>query len=166
ANQTPDTTAPTGKLSGPATLAVSQFGTFTAAVTDNPGGSGVDTTSLKWTVDAQTGSGPTASFAFATTGVHTITLTFKDLAGNQGTATFQVNVVSIPPSGTGPTSTSTGGATITVFKLVTVTGRNARYIPVTLSAKKPRKFVIKLQNAAGKTVATMTVPLLVGKSIV
>jgi photosystem II stability/assembly factor-like uncharacterized protein len=166
ASQIPDTTAPTGTISGPTTLGPGVFGKYTATVTDNPGGSGVDPASLSWTVDAQTATGPTASFAFATTGVHTITLAFKDLAGNQGSATLAVNVVSVPPSGTTPVSTTTGGATVGIYKQVTVTGRNARYIPVNLSAKKARKFVIKLVGAHNKTLASLTVPSLVGKATV
>jgi hypothetical protein len=39
-------------------------------------------------------------------------------------------------------SRSNGGATILIFRHITVTG--ARYIPVSLSTKKPRRFVVSL----------------------
>ncbi len=155
ANQVPDTTAPTGSISGPATLTQGQFGTYTANVTDNPGGSGVDPSSFDWSTSGlpdQTAH-PTASFAFSTVGVHTITVAFKDLAGNANTATISVNVVAPvppvvpPPSGTSPVTKTTGGATITIFKRVTVTGRKGRYIPIKLTTKHPRKFVILLELA-------------------
>ena len=162
AAQVPDTTAPTGTITGPTSLTVGQFGSYTANVTDNPGGSGVDTNSFSWSVDSQTTTGPTATFAFNTVGVHTITLTFKDLAGNVGTATLSVNVTSpaptptptTPPSGTGLSSTTTGGATVGLYGKVTITGRKGRYIPVQLSCKHPRRFVIKLVGAGKKTVST------------
>jgi photosystem II stability/assembly factor-like uncharacterized protein len=170
ANQIPDTTAPTGSISGPAHLSPGQFGTFTATVTDNPGGSGIDPASFLWSTPGlpdQTGHN-TASFAFNSTGTHTITVTFKDLAGNQGTASFNVSVQAGPPSGSSPTTTTTGGATITIFKRVTVKGRKGRFIPVVLKTSKPRKFVITLVTIAkkhkrSKTLARLTVTLKHGK---
>src|SRR5581483_517489 len=125
--------APTGTISGPATLTVGQFGTFAAHVADNTGGSGIDASSLHWAVDSQTASGASAQFAFSTTGSHTIVLTFKDLAGNAGQATLTVTVTAAaptqPPSGTGLTTTSTGGTTIGLYRAVTITGRKGRFIP-------------------------------------
>ncbi|MEA2146682.1 MAG: Photosynthesis system assembly factor, partial [Solirubrobacteraceae bacterium] len=44
------------------------------------------------------------------------------------------------PSGSHPTTMSTAGATITIFKTVFVTGRTARYAPVKVSATSGRKF--------------------------
>ena len=174
ANQVPDTTAPTGTISGPTTLTQSQFGTYTANVSDNPGGSGIDPTSFVWSTAGlpdQTGH-PTASFAFSTGGPHTITVAFKDLAGNPGTASINVNVVApvLPPaSGSRPVSTTTGGATITTFKQVTVSHRKGRFIPVILSAKHPRTFVITLVTLSKKhprSLAKLTVTLKKGKRTV
>jgi photosystem II stability/assembly factor-like uncharacterized protein len=167
ANAVPDTTAPTGTISGPTSRTVGQFGSYTVTATDNPGGSGIDSASYVWSTAGlpnQTGS-PTASFAFSTTGVHTITVTFKDLAGNPGTATISVNVGSAPPpppppppSGSHPVSTTTGGTTIVIFKIITVTGRKGRFIPVKLATKgAPRRFLISLLPIKGKkTLASMS----------
>jgi hypothetical protein len=55
-----------------------------------------------------------------------------------------------PPSGSHPTTTSTGGATITIFKTVFVTGRAARYAPVNVSAKGGRKFAVTILTVKGK----------------
>jgi hypothetical protein len=46
------------------------------------------------------------------------------------------------PTRSDPVSKSSGGATIVFDEQVTVTG--ARYIPVSLSTKKPRRFVVSL----------------------
>jgi photosystem II stability/assembly factor-like uncharacterized protein len=171
ANQTPDNTAPTGSITGPTRLATGQFGTFTAHVTDNPGGSGVDQTSYVWSTAGlpdQTGH-PTATFAFSTTGTHTISVAFKDLAGNANTAIFTVNVSQLGPTGSSPTTTKTGGAKVTIFKHVTVKGRKGRFIPVTLSTKKPRKFAITLLSVSKKhpkTFAKLTVTIAKGTKTV
>jgi photosystem II stability/assembly factor-like uncharacterized protein len=173
ANHVPDTTAPTGSITGPSTLNVSQFGTYTAHVTDNAGGSGVDTSSFTWSApDNPSHTGATATFAFPSAGPKVITLTFRDLAGNTNSVTFTVNVGSGSsgggPAGSNPSTHSTGGSKITIFKTVTVTGKSGRYIPVKLATKKPRKFVITLVTLAkhSKKLAHMTVRLKKGKKTV
>lgn len=164
ANKIPDTTAPTGNITGPKSLAPKQFGTYAAHVTDNPGGSGVDPSSYLWSTPGlpnQTGSA-TATFAFATNGVHTITVSFKDLAGNTNTASIDVTVALASGVGTsGGTTTTTGGTTIVIWKTITISGHRGRYIPVKLSAKHPRRFVIALQSTkkGNKTLAKLTTTL-------
>jgi photosystem II stability/assembly factor-like uncharacterized protein len=176
ANQIPDTTPPTGTISGPAHLAIGQFGTFTAHLSDNPGGSGIDPASLVWSsagLPDHTGT-PSASYAFSSAGSHQVNLAFKDLAGNPGSASFSVSVstaVPPPPSGSSPSSTTTGGATVTIFKHVTVKGRKGRFIPVTLKCKKPRKFVITLvtipkKHKRSKTLGKLTVTLKKGQKTI
>jgi hypothetical protein len=54
------------------------------------------------------------------------------------------------PSGSHPTTTSTGGAKITIFKTVFVTGRTARYAPVNVSATSGRKFALTILTVKGK----------------
>jgi photosystem II stability/assembly factor-like uncharacterized protein len=175
ANQLPDTTPPTGYITGPKSLAVGQFGGYVAHLADNPGGSGIDLTSVKWSVDSQTRSGLAVSFGFSTPGSHTIVLTFKDNAGNQSQATYTVNVTSAPTTSS-PVSSSTGGATIVIFKRVTIHAASSRYIPVTIKCKKPRRFVIQLVTVKKKhkTLASLsttlnhgsrTVHLKIGKSV-
>jgi photosystem II stability/assembly factor-like uncharacterized protein len=150
ANQLPDTTPPTGTISGPTSLAVGQFGTYVAHVSDNPGGSGIDTSSLVWSTSGQANqTGGTASFAFSTAGAHSITLTFRDLAGNSGNATITVHVSTPAPSGSNPTTRSTGGGIVTIFQRVTITGRKGRFIPVGISCKHARKFVITVLTIKG-----------------
>ncbi len=55
-----------------------------------------------------------------------------------------------PPSGSKPTTTSTGGATITIFKVVFVTGRTARYVPVNVSVTSGRKLIATVQKGRKK----------------
>src|SRR6185437_12477407 len=43
-----------------------------------------------------------------------------------------------------------GGATIKVFRIVTITGRNARFVPVIVSATKPRKFRAQILSLKGR----------------
>jgi photosystem II stability/assembly factor-like uncharacterized protein len=172
ANQIPDSTAPTGSITGPSTLGLGQFGTFTAHVTDNPGGAGVDPSGFSWSApDNPARTGATVTLAFNHTGPQSIVVSFRDLAGNVNTASFVVNVGTgggTGPSGSNPVTHTTGGGTITVFKTVTVTGKNGRYIPVRLAAKHPRKFKITLLTLAKhpKRLAKMTVTLKKGKKTV
>jgi hypothetical protein len=55
-----------------------------------------------------------------------------------------------PPSGSKGVTTTIGGATITIFKVVTVTGRNARYVPVNVSVRSGRKLTATIQNGKKK----------------
>jgi hypothetical protein len=58
--------------------------------------------------------------------------------------------VSLPPSsGSNPTTKSAGPSTITVYKRYTITGRAGRFIPVFISTKKPRKFVLTIVTFKG-----------------
>jgi photosystem II stability/assembly factor-like uncharacterized protein len=152
ANQIPDTIPPTGTISGPTKLATGQFASYVAHVTDNVGGSGVDPSGYVWSTAGQPNqTGTTATFGFSTTGSHTITLAFRDLAGNPGSASITVQVSKAstpPPAGSSPVTNTSGGGTVTVFKRVTITGRK-RFIPVRVSAKKARKFVITVLTIKG-----------------
>jgi hypothetical protein len=149
ANTIPDIIAPTGTISGPTTVTSGTPATYTAAVADNAGGSGINPAGYTWTVPGFPAQhGASASYTFPkNAGSATITLTFTDNAGNQGTATLNVTVNNAPPvhrrapSGSQPTTISTGGATITIYKIVFVTGRNARFVPVNVSASTGRKLV-------------------------
>jgi hypothetical protein len=158
ANTIPDIIAPTGTISGPTTVTSGNASTYTAAVADNAGGSGINPAGYTWTVPGFPAQhGASASYSFPRgTGSATITLTFTDNAGNQGTATLNVTVHDAPavhrraPSGSHATTISTGGATITIFKIVFVTGRNARYTPVNVSARSGRKFAVTILTVKGK----------------
>ncbi len=56
----------------------------------------------------------------------------------------------LPPMGSQPTTTTTGGVTVTVYKQVVVTGRSARYVPVKISASQPRRIVAAIQTLTGQ----------------
>jgi photosystem II stability/assembly factor-like uncharacterized protein len=168
ANAVPDTTAPTGTISGPTKLTTGAFGPYTASAQDNAGGSGVDASSFSWSIPgqaAQTGSHVT--FGFSNPGTYTVTVSFKDFAGNAGTATISITVTAPAPSGSQPVTKTSGGSTITIFKKVTVTGTSGRYIPVKLATKKPRQFIITLLSKTGNhQLATLTTKLKKGKKTV
>jgi hypothetical protein len=154
ANTIPDIVAPTGSISGPATINSGQAVTYTASATDNAGGSGINPAGYTWSVagfPAQHGASATYTFPHGT-GAATITLTFTDNGGNRGTATLNVTVndVSSPPTGSHPKTVSTGGAKVTVYKIVTVTGRTPRYVPLKVSASHPRSIVATVMTAKGK----------------
>ena len=156
ANTIPDIVAPTGTISGPTTVTSGKATRYTANLADNAGGSGINPASITWTAPGfPAQSGATATYAFPRdVGEVTLTVTFADNAGNQGTATLNVTVNNAPPpgppTGSHPTTITTGGATIKIFKVVTVTGRNARFIPVIVSATKPRKFTAQVLPVKGK----------------
>jgi hypothetical protein len=156
ANTIPDIIAPTGTISGPTTVTSGRPTNYTAVLADNAGGSGINPASITWTAPGfPAQSGATATYAFPRDiGEVTLTVTFADNAGNQGTATLNVTVNNAPPpgppTGSHPTTITTGGATIKIFKVVTVTGRNARFVPVIVSATKPRKFTAQILPVKGK----------------
>lgn len=169
ANTIPDIIAPTGTISGPTTVTSGQAVTYTAAVADNAGGSGINPNGYTWTVPGfPAQQGASATYAFPSgVGEETITLTFTDNAGNQATATLNVTVNNAPPpgppTGSQPTTTSTGGATIKIFRIVTVTGRSARFVPVIISANAPRKFTVRVLPLKGRKALATTHVTIKGK---
>jgi photosystem II stability/assembly factor-like uncharacterized protein len=168
ANQLPDTTAPTGTISGPHTLATGQFGTYTLNATDNPGGSGIDPNSFSWSIPGQVTpqTGNPVSFAISTPGTYTLTVSFKDLAGNPGTASITIKVSSTS-TGSQPVTKGAGGSTVTIFKKVTAGQGKGRFIPVKLATKKPRRFIVTLLTKNGKhQLATITTTLKKGHKTV
>ncbi|MGB9182759.1 MAG: hypothetical protein WCB67_01735 [Solirubrobacteraceae bacterium] len=77
--------------------------------------------------------------------------------GGEGGAlavTAQANLISgtapVPSAGLNPTTTSTGGATITIYKTVIITGRKPRYVPLNVSATRPRSIVATILTGNGK----------------
>jgi photosystem II stability/assembly factor-like uncharacterized protein len=168
ANEPPDLTPPTGTITGPASLATSQFGTYTLHPVDNASGPGLNTSSYVWSIPDQSAQkGTTATFAFSTPGSHTVTATFSDLDGLSNTAsiTIKVTAPAAPaPSGSGQHNTTTGGATVGIYRKVKVSGAKSRYIPIYLLDKTPRKFVITLltvkrKGKKQKTLAKLTTTL-------
>jgi methionine-rich copper-binding protein CopC len=153
ANAIPDTTPPTGTIGGPSSVQAGHVATFTASLADEAGGSGVDPASLAWTTPGATGVNgtTTAHFTFTTTGFHTITLTFRDRAGNAASATASVFVTPATPGSSGggtpanaahPVVKTSGGARITLYKTIHV--GKGRTVPVRISTKVPRNFVLEI----------------------
>ena len=168
ANEPPDQTPPTGTITGPASLATGQFGTYTLHPVDNASGPGLNTSSYVWSIPDQSAQkGTTATFAFSAPGSHTVTATFSDLDGLSNTAsiTIKVTAPAAPaPSGSGQHNTTTGGATVGIYRKVKVSGSKSRYIPIYLLDKTPRKFVITLltvkhKGKKQKTLAKLTTTL-------
>jgi hypothetical protein len=56
----------------------------------------------------------------------------------------------LPPTGSQPTTTSTGGATVTVYKHVIVTGRSPRYVPLKVATSQPRRIAATILTVKGK----------------
>jgi hypothetical protein len=56
---------------------------------------------------------------------------------------------SLPPAALNPTTISTGGATVTIYKIVIITGRK-RYVPVKVSASSPRRVDATILTVKGK----------------
>jgi hypothetical protein len=167
ANQLPDTTAPTGTIAGPHTLQPGQFGSYTVNAADNPGGSGIDPSSFSWSIPGQAAqTGTHVMFAFSNAGTYTVTVSFKDLAGNAGSASIMVKVSSTS-TGSQPVTKGSGGSTVTIFKKVKAGQGTGRFIPVTLATKKPRRFIVTLLTKNGKhQLATLTTTLKKGHKTV
>jgi hypothetical protein len=104
ANTIPDLVAPSGTVSGPTTVTVGQPATYTANVVDNAGGSGIDPASFAFTATGTPGGTTNpVTLTFPSAGSYTVSVAFRDLAGNPATATLGVTaiapVVKGPPSG-------------------------------------------------------------------
>ena len=66
---------------------------FSAAVADNAGGSGIDPAGFAWTASGTAGgSGPAVTLTFPSSGYYTVRLSYRDLAGNVNEAQKTVNV--------------------------------------------------------------------------
>jgi hypothetical protein len=102
--KTEDYTDPVGKITGPEFAVAGESGTFTVNATDT--GTGVDPTSFRWTRDSRgvAASGPTVSVPFPEAGVDTVSVSFKDNAGNDGYASVTVPVAPKPEDRPKPTT--------------------------------------------------------------
>jgi hypothetical protein len=146
ANVQPDIVAPTGTISGPATAVPGQAVTFTANVSDNAAGSGINPASFVWTSTGTPGaSGNPAAITFPNPGFYTVKVDFADNAGNKASATTVITVTTssgvIPPGTATKTPTKTAtvpGGTITLSGPRTCV-RVGKTFTATLAFKKSRK---------------------------
>lgn len=151
ANTIPDLVAPAGVVSGPATTKAGVPTTFTAAVTDEAGGSGVDPAGFSWSATGvPAATGQTVSLVFPAAGSYAVKVTFRDKAGNVAAATLSVLVtaatVTQPPVVTPPKPVSqTKTVTATVAGGTVTLAAPRACVPAgtsftaTLSFKKAKK---------------------------
>ena len=162
ANTIPDIVAPTGTIAGPSSAVAGQAVTFSAAVADNAGGSGIDNGGFAWTAEGTAGgNGPSVALTFPSAGFYTVRLSFRDLAGNTATATKSLSV-SAPsaPADTRPLPTFTlsgkgNGATAKVSKgKVKVVVKGKVKVPAGVSASAACSGTVQLTIKKGKTLLT------------
>lgn len=146
ANAIPDVVAPAGTISGPSKATAGTPVTYTANVADNAGGSGIDPASFAWSATGvPNATGNPATLTFPSAGSYTVTVTFKDLAGNSGSATYGVSVGAATPTTPAkpksPTKTTTGSVPGATIKLGTPTTCVApgKTFTVTLTWKKQKR---------------------------
>ncbi len=99
-----DVTPPSGTIGRPASIEVGKPAIFTANVSDDPFGSGMDPNGYTWTAPGfDPRSGSSTSYTFPAAGRYSVTLAYRDLAGNAATTTVNVDVVGdtsvLPPAG-------------------------------------------------------------------
>lgn len=99
-----DITPPTGTIGRPASIEVDKPAIFTANVSDDPFGSGLDPNGYTWTAPGfEPRTGANTSYTFPAAGRYEVTLAYRDLAGNAATTTVKVDVVGdqsvLPPAG-------------------------------------------------------------------
>ena len=162
ANATPDLVAPAGSVSGPATGVTGQPVTFTANVADNTGGSGIDPASFAW---AGTGfpaaTGNPAAITFPAPGFYTVTVTFRDRAGNAATASASIQISNAPPA----------RAPATVTHTVTVPGGTIKLsspkacVPAGTSFTATLSFKKSTKKGAKKVKVTKVVFSIDGKTV-
>jgi hypothetical protein len=146
ASTTPDVIAPAGTVSGPVTVTAGTPAAYTANVADNTGGSGIDPASFVWTsTGVPTATGNPATLTFPSAGYYSVTVSFKDLAGNAATASISVIVnapVAVkPPKPVSPTKTATAsvpGAKIS-FGVPNTCVKAGSTFKVTLTWKKQKR---------------------------
>lgn len=99
-----DVMAPSGTIGRPASIEVGKSAIFTANVSDDPFGSGMDPNGYTWTATGfAPRTGASTSYTFPAAGRYEVTLAYRDLAGNAATTTVKVDVVGdqsiLPPAG-------------------------------------------------------------------
>lgn len=130
ANQVPsppppaDFSRPTGTIGGPSAVGAGTAAAFSVSAADNAGGRGLDPASFTWTATGQSPvAGPAATFAWPAPGLQTVTVRFRDLAGNEGSATRTVEVAkgaaTLPTTARPPVKIRSSGGKLKV----TVKGR-------------------------------------------
>jgi hypothetical protein len=173
AGTVPDTKPPTGLINGPSSVTAGVPTTYTAVVSDEAGGSGINPASLVWTSPGlPTQTGASATYSFPAAGTYSLTLSFADNAGNTATAgkvVFVSGHAAAPPPPPPPPTTKTtnvtvSGGTVTLSSPTACVAAGKTFV-VTLSFKRStRKGVnfIKVRRTdfyiGSKRVKTLTRP--------
>jgi photosystem II stability/assembly factor-like uncharacterized protein len=142
----PDIVAPAGTVTGPLTAVAGVPQTYTANVSDNAGGSGVDPASFSWgATGLPTTTGNPAAITFPAPGAYAITVSFRDRAGNAATAGIAVTVTAPPavtpikaPSPVKTTTATVPGAKISLGVPNTCVKAGSTF-KVTLTWKKQKR---------------------------
>ena len=142
----PDSTDPTGTITGPAFAVAGQSATFTANVTDS--GSGVDPGSFSWSRDfSSAGRGNSVTMTFPAPGTDTVSVSFSDLAGNRNSVSVIVPVAPKPEDRPKPVTVNTPAPV--------VKSKGGRYvIPIKGGYRLPKNVNAKL-GCTGDIVFTM-----------
>ena len=148
ADRPTDTIDPTGTITGPDFAVAGEKATFTANVTDNPGGSGVDSSSFSWSRDfAGAGRGKSVTMTFPAPGTDTVSVSFSDLAGNRNSVSVTVPVAPKPEDRPKPVTVNTPAPV--------VKKKGGRYvIPIKGGYRLPKNVNAKL-GCTGDIVFTM-----------
>jgi photosystem II stability/assembly factor-like uncharacterized protein len=142
----PDIVAPAGTVTGATTVVAGTPTTYTANVADNAGGSGIDPASFAWSATGlPAATGNPATLTFPSAGYYNVTVSFKDLAGNAGSASISV-IVNAPPVVKAPppvspiktTTASVPGAKIS-FGVPNTCVKAGSTFKVTLTWKKQKR---------------------------
>jgi hypothetical protein len=84
----PDVVSPSGTINDPGAVTAGVAKAFSANLLDEAGGTGIDPASIRWTATGiPEASGNPATITFPSAGFYTLTVRFKDRAGNAGDAT-------------------------------------------------------------------------------
>jgi photosystem II stability/assembly factor-like uncharacterized protein len=149
ANAIPDLIPPAGSITGPTTATAGTPVSYTAAVADNAGGSGIDPNGFAWSAPGlPAAAGNPVSVTFPSAGFYSLHVAFRDLAGNAGEATLSVTVGAAAPAPKPPTTTtvpvgktttaSVPGAKITFATPKACVAPGAKF-RVTLSFKRQKR---------------------------
>ena len=162
ANATPDLVAPAGSVTGPATGTTGRPITFTANVADNPGGSGINPASFAWSgTGFPNATGNPVAITFPAPGFYTVTVTFRDRAGNSATASASIQISAAAPA----------GAPATVTHTVTVPGGTIKLsspkacVPAGTSFTATLSFKKSTKKGAKKVKVTKVVFSIDGKTV-
>lgn len=116
ANSIPDVVEPAGSIVAPGPVTAGVAKSFSAILSDNAGGSGVDPASITWTANGiPAATGNPVTLTFPGRGYVTLKVSFKDFAGNAGEATTSFFVEAAAPAPVANPLITPGGKSVQTF---------------------------------------------------